>query len=69
LEKKTLVCHLLSSDGRYTRSVTSRAFPNLVVADVSGFLALLGQVDENGIVRQFREWVRQQAWSKPGPPP
>jgi Uma2 family endonuclease len=68
LEKKMLVCHLLGSDGRYTKSPTSRAFPNLVVADVGGFLALLPQMYENDIVRQFRAWIRQQPWSKPGPP-
>lgn len=67
LENKTLVCHLLGSDGHYTTSPTGRAFPHLVVADISGFLALLGQVDENAVVRQFRAWVRQQPWSKPVP--
>jgi Uma2 family endonuclease len=63
LEGKELVCHILDSDGRYTRSATSRAFPNLLVADVGAFLALLGQMDENGIVRQFRAWIRQQPWN------
>lgn len=60
LENKILVCHLLGNDGRYQPNRTSRAFPNLVVADVGGFLALMGQMDENGVVRQFRGWVRQQ---------
>lgn len=55
-----LICHLLGSDGRYTVSATSRAFPGLVVADVAHFLSLRGQMDENAIVRQFRSWVRQQ---------
>ena len=67
LENKTLVCHLLGSDGRYTTSRTGRAFPNLVVADVGGFLAFLGQMDENGVVRQFRAWVRQQPWGQSVP--
>ena len=60
LEGRTLVCHLLGSKGRYVQSATSRAFPGLVVADVSRFLSLLGQADENAVVRQLRTWVRQR---------
>ena len=69
LENKTLFCHLLGSDGRYTISRSGRAFPQLVVAEVGRFLDLLGPMDENGVVRQFRAWVRQQPWSHPGPRP
>jgi Uma2 family endonuclease len=60
LEGRALVCHLLGSDGRFTTSLTSRAFPGLAVADFTGFLTLRGRVDENALVRQFRAWVRQR---------
>jgi Uma2 family endonuclease len=59
LEGQTVVCHLLGG-GTYTAGTVSQAFPGLVVADVAGFLSLRGQLDENGIVRQFRAWVRQR---------
>jgi hypothetical protein len=60
LADQVLVCHLLGSDGRYTVSTTSRAFPGLVVADIAHFLSLRGHMDDNAIVRQFRGWVRQR---------
>jgi Uma2 family endonuclease len=60
LEGQTLTCHLLGSDGRYAVSSTSRAFPGLVVADLTRFLNLRGQMDENAIVRELRAWLRQR---------
>ncbi len=48
------------SDGQYAASPTSRAFPQVSPADLTGFLALLPTEDENEIVRQFRVWVRQR---------
>jgi Uma2 family endonuclease len=60
LEGQNLVCHLLGSDGRYTVSPVSQAFPRLAVADVAAFLSRLGQMDENTLIRQFRAWARQQ---------
>ncbi|HEV3257036.1 MAG TPA: hypothetical protein VG013_09170 [Gemmataceae bacterium] len=44
----------------------SRAFPQVTPADVTGFPALRGQMDENAIVRQFRAWVRQQLAARRG---
>src|SRR5947209_7754731 len=47
VEERTLVCHLLGSDGRYTLSDVSRAFPALIVAEVGAFLGQFGQSEEN----------------------
>ena len=59
LKNQNLICYLLDA-GKYLVSMTSRAIPGLVVADLMPFLKLSGQMDENAIVRQFRAWVRQQ---------
>lgn len=59
-EGQALLCHLLGSDGNYVVSQFSKAFPGLAPADLMPFLLLRGQMDENAIVRQFREWVRQR---------
>jgi Uma2 family endonuclease len=60
LENQVVVCYLLGSDGHYAASPSSRAFPGLDPRELSLFLALRGQMDENSIVRQFRAWVRQR---------
>jgi hypothetical protein len=36
-----------------------RVSPGVTPADRMGFLALRGQMDENGVVRQFRAWIHQ----------
>jgi Uma2 family endonuclease len=60
LKDLALECHVLGNNRKYTVEKTSRAFPGLVVADLTQFLNLRGQLDENTIVRQFRAWVRQR---------
>ena len=60
LAEQVLSFHVLGSEGEYAVSATSRAFAFLSSADVQGFLSLRGQQDENSIVRQFREWLRQR---------
>lgn len=60
LEEQKLVCYLLGGDGHYAVSSTSRSFPGLDPAELGRFLGLVGQVDENSVVRQFRAWVRQR---------
>jgi len=60
LESQGVSCQLLGSDGRYSQSEQSRAFPGLRLADLKPFLALRGQRDENAILRELRAWVRQQ---------
>jgi Uma2 family endonuclease len=54
----------LQSGGTYAEAAASPTFPWLRSADVAGFLALRGQLDETSLLRQFRAWVRQAA-----PPP
>jgi Uma2 family endonuclease len=68
LENQDLVCYLLDA-GQYVVSPASRAIPGLVVAELTPFLRLAGQQDENAIVRQFRAWVRQQFPTSSGTPP
>ncbi len=60
LAEGLLSFHVLASGGQYAESPTSRTFGFLTAADVQGFLLLRGRQDENAIVRQFREWVRQR---------
>jgi Uma2 family endonuclease len=49
--------HVLAPSG-YRQALNSSAFTGLRSQDLSPFLALRGQVDDNAIVRQFRTWVR-----------
>jgi Uma2 family endonuclease len=60
LDRQGLTFNVLNTAGKYTSSPSSRACPRLTVADISQFLALRGQMDENTLLRQFRAWVRQQ---------
>ena len=68
LEDLRLVCYLLAG-GQYSVSPVSRAFPGLTVADLTRFLVLSGQMDENAIIRQLRVWVRQRFPGGGSPPP
>jgi len=58
--------HILAS-GKYQVQSNSLSFPQLVSADLVPFLARWGQDDDATIVRQFREWVKQQLLSRPTP--
>ena len=53
----------LGPDGQYTTSTKSRSFPSLPVDQIGGFLQQMPQAEENALVRQFRQWVRQQRGS------
>jgi Uma2 family endonuclease len=63
-----LAFHVLGA-GAYQVRPHSLAFPQLAYADLSGFLAQLGQTDDTALVRQFRDWVRAQLLSRPTPAP
>ncbi len=54
---ETLTAHELQY-GNYRAIETSHHFPNLQIADVMGFLAQRTQIDENTLIRTFREWAR-----------
>jgi Uma2 family endonuclease len=58
--------HLLES-GAYQIRPSSLSFSQLASTDLPPFLAQWGQMDETTIVRQFREWVKQQMLSRPKP--
>jgi Uma2 family endonuclease len=47
-------------DGRYIAVEHSRYFAFLTAADLTRFLAQRGQLDQNALVRSFREWVKNQ---------
>jgi Uma2 family endonuclease len=51
----------------YQVQPNSLAFPQLVAADLMGFLNQFGQVDEGPLVIQFRAWVRQQLMGRQVP--
>jgi Uma2 family endonuclease len=58
LTKEGLTFHILEA-GKYQVRPNSLSFPTLAAAELSGFLAQVGQADDTTLVRQFREWVRQ----------
>jgi hypothetical protein len=69
-EAPQLTFHVLGKDGKYSESSQSLAFPFVTPADMLRYLALRSpQLDDNSIVRQFREWVRQQQAGSSTPPP
>ena len=61
LDGDTLTFHVLGADGKFAQAAASRSFPLVTPADL---LALLQQArqagDENPVLRQFRDWVRQR---------
>jgi Uma2 family endonuclease len=56
-----LTFHVLGPDGKYAPSPRSKSFPLVAPADLTRFLAMRAQLDENAVVQQFRVWFRQQA--------
>jgi Uma2 family endonuclease len=52
--------HHLGADGQYTIVEQSPHFPFVTGADIVRFLEQRTQMDENSLVRLFREWVREQ---------
>jgi Uma2 family endonuclease len=61
LDGDALTFHVLGEDGTYTTVDRSRAFPRVAPADLLGFLQQARQAsDENMVIRQFREWIRQR---------
>ncbi len=57
--KKTVAFNVLR-DGKYRVEPKSLAFPHLASNDLTPFIAQIGDTDDTALVRQFREWVRQQ---------
>lgn len=59
-EEPKLTFHVLGADGKYGPDGPSAIFAGLTAAALLPFLAMWGQMDENALVRKFREWVREQ---------
>src|SRR5262249_27333334 len=55
-----LLFHTLQSNGKYTVAAKSLAIPGITSADLLPFLAMLDQMDENAVIRQFRAWIRKR---------
>ena len=49
---------MLTANGAYQLSEFSRSFPFLRVSEVDRFIAMIPGVDENTMLREFRDWVR-----------
>ncbi len=52
---------VLGDDAKFEIQPASRAFPGVLSDDVNRFLALRGQMDQNTLIRQFREWIRTRS--------
>ncbi len=46
--------------GAYTCQINSQALPLLTATDISQFLDASQTMGENALVKQFRQWIRQQ---------
>jgi Uma2 family endonuclease len=62
LNAGALTFHILENKAYQVRS-QSLAFPQLASADLAAFVAQVGQIDDTALVKQFRDWVRQQLLS------
>ena len=57
--KDGLVFLVLGADGKYETVAVSPTFPLPVCpADLTPFIAMRGQMDDNSVIRQFRAWIR-----------
>ncbi len=50
----------LQDDGSYTVAGQSSLFPFLSISEIVGFLHRRAEMDENRLIRDFRQWVRGQ---------
>jgi Uma2 family endonuclease len=69
LDSEGFCIQLLGPNGQYAPRPNSLSFPAVAASAVAGFLALRGQVGENALVRQFRDWIRQQVAGGAPPQP
>lgn len=61
LEGDSLTFHVLGPDGSYVEAAISRSIPLVTPADLLGFLKKAQAAgDENPVLREFREWIRQR---------
>ncbi|MBM4068400.1 MAG: Uma2 family endonuclease [Planctomycetes bacterium] len=50
---------ILDTSGEYVEAAHSLAFPCIAAADLLNHLQLRNRLDENAVIRQFREWLRE----------
>lgn len=55
-----LTFQVLGADGKYAPVGHSRAIPLVAPADLLSFLPLRDTLDDNEVIRRFRDWVRQR---------
>lgn len=55
-----LEIHILGENGKYAIEPTSRTIPGIASRDLDDFLAKCGQDENNAIIRQFRDWIRNR---------
>lgn len=69
LDGDQLTFYVLGGKKTYSTSAASQALPIVTPADLLGFLRQAQQAgDENPVMRQFREWVRQRRAAADAPP-
>jgi Uma2 family endonuclease len=60
-DRNGLTFFVLNSVGKYDPVAVSPVFPmSIAPADLLPFVALRDQLDENAVLRQFREWIRNK---------
>jgi len=71
LDAQGLTFQAPQPNGRYAVQTHSPTFPQFTPADLTAYVALRAQHDENEVVRRFRAFVRQRLAGAPGttPPP
>ena len=67
LEGDALTFHVLAADGKYTVTANSLSFPLVTPADLMTFLRPAREAgDQNPVIQQFREWIRQRRTANGG---
>jgi Uma2 family endonuclease len=69
LNAQGLTFHVLQANGRYAEQTHSLSFPLFTPADLTAYMALRSQHDENEVVRRFRAFVRQRLTPPTAPSP
>lgn len=63
-QNETLTAQQLNDDGGSEEIQTSHHFPNLQISHITAFLNRRNQLDENSLIREFRQWVQQNLVAK-----
>ena len=64
-----LAFHVRDANGHYQVQTHSLSFPLISSADLAGFLAQIGQVNDTALGLQFRAWLRQRLANQSTPQP